>query len=45
MYVILLCWVLLALVFVAFGKLCESDFLLGVGVVMMFMTMLVNNVT
>lgn len=44
-WIILVSWVLLALIFVAFGKLCESDILLGIGAVMILMTAMINDVT
>lgn len=43
-WIILASWVLLALIFVAFGKLCESDILLGIGAVMIVMTAMVDDV-
>ena len=44
-FTIILCWILLALIFVAFGKLCESDILLGIGAVMILMVAMVDDVT
>jgi hypothetical protein len=43
-WIILASWILLALIFVAFGKLCESDILLGIGAVMIAMTAMVDDV-
>lgn len=43
-WIVLVSWILLAFIFVAFGKLCESDILLGIGAVMIVMTAMVDDV-
>lgn len=44
-WIILVSWVLLAIIFVAFGKLCESKVLIGIGAIMLLMTSMVGDVT
>jgi len=42
---ILACWLCLAVIFVLFGKLCDSKVLLGIGAVMILMMAMVSDVT
>lgn len=44
-FVILFCWLALAMIFVAFGKLCESKTLIGIGAVMLLMLCMVGDVS
>lgn len=42
--IILICWILLAVVFIVFGRLNDSRLLVSVGAVMILMTALVDKV-
>ena len=44
-FVILFCWMAIAIIFILFSRLCESDILLGIGVTMLLMMSMVNDVT
>ena len=43
-WIVLISWVLLALIFIVFGRICESDILVAIGAIMILMTALVGEV-
>lgn len=44
-FVILFCWLGLAVIFMVFGKLCDSKVLIGIGAIMLLMMCMVCDVT
>jgi hypothetical protein len=44
-FVILFCWLALAMVFILFAKLCDNSILLAVGGAMAIMTAMVADIT
>lgn len=44
-WIIVASWLLLAIVFVLFGKLCDSKVFIGIGAIMLLMTSMVGDVT
>ena len=43
--IILICWLLLSVVFIFLGKLCDSQLIMGIGAVMLLMLGMVNGVS